>query len=618
MDTETNTLTRRRFLHYTGALGVLAGLQSIVPAYAWQGTAAAASGATRQGANVIDLLIRKHTIPIGEREGTAVTVNGSVPGPLVRLREGETVTIRVTNQLEEVTSIHWHGVLVPHEMDGVPGVSFPGIKPGETFTYRYPVKQSGTYWYHSHSGLQEQAGHYGPLIIDPAEPDPFAYDREYVVMLSDWTFEDPHDVLMKLKGQSNYYNFQQRTIGDFFRDGSDKGWWATISDRLAWGKMRMDPTDLADVTGYTYTYLINGLSPEANWTALFRPGERVRLRVINGATMSYFNVRIPGLEMTVVQADGQNVQPVTVDEFQIAVAETYDVIVAPKEDRAYTLFAESMDRSGYTRGTLATREGMSAAIPKLRERPLRTMVDMGMDMGDMGQMKMDDMGQMKMGMDTSPKSGGGHTGMDMGSGSTAGGGQMGAMPGMGEKVGPVVARQGPNRYGPGNTMVPTVLRNRLGEPGTGLENVGHRVLVYTDLRSLKPGSDQREPEREVELHLTGNMDNYMWSFDGQKFSEVRGPIPFYYGERLRFTMVNDTMMEHPIHLHGMFMELDNGSGSHKPRKHTISVKPAERLSLDITADPPGNWALHCHLLYHMEMGMFRVVNVSRRMAEGDK
>jgi CopA family copper-resistance protein len=615
MDTGTNTLTRRRFLHYTGALGVLAGLQSIVPAYAWQGTAAAASDATRHSANSIDLRIHKKTLTINERQGTAVTVNGSVPGPLVRLREGETVTIRVTNQLEEVTSIHWHGVLVPHEMDGVPGVSFPGIKPGETFTYRYPVKQSGTYWYHSHSGLQEQAGHYGPLIIDPAEPDPFAYDREYVVMLSDWTFEDPHDVLMKLKKQSDYYNFQQRTMGDFFRDVSEKGWWATISDRLMWGRMRMDPADILDVTCYTYTYLINGLPLEANWTALFRPGERVRLRFINGSTMSYFNVRIPGLEMTVVQADGQNVEPVTVDEFQIATAETYDVIVEPKEDRAFTVFAESMDRSGYTRGTLAPQAGMSAPIPELRPPPLRTMIDMGMDMGDMGNMT-------GMDMDADANAGGGHAGhmagMGMDAGSTAGGGQMGAMPGMGEKVGPVVARQGPNRYGPGNTMVPTVLRNRLGEPGTGLQNVGHRVLVYTDLRSLKPGSDQREPQREVELHLTGNMDNYMWSFDGQKFSEVRGPIPFYYGERLRFTRVNDTMMEHPIHLHGMFMELDNGSGSRKPRKHTISVKPAERLSLEITADAPGNWALHCHFLYHMEWGMFRVVNVSRRVAEDRK
>jgi CopA family copper-resistance protein len=431
-------------------------------------------------------------------------------------------------------------------------------------------------------------------------------------MLSDWTFEDPHDVLMKLKKQSNYYNFQQRTMGDFFRDVSEQGWRATLSDRLAWARMRMSPADIADVTGSTYTYLINGRPPEANWTALFRPGERVRLRFINGSTMTYFNVRIPGLAMTVVQADGQNVEPVTVDEFQIAVAETYDVIVEPKEDRAFTIFAEAMDRSGYTRGTLAPRAGMSAAVPKLRERPLRTMVDMGMDMGEMGHMT-------GMEMDANAKAGGGHAGhmagMGMGPGSMPGGGQMGAMPGMGETVGPVVARQGPNRYGPGNTMVPTVVRNRLGEPGTGLANVGHRVLVYTDLRSVKPGDDQRPPGREIELHLTGNMEQYMWSFDGQKFSEAMDPIPFNYGERLRFTMVNDTMMEHPIHLHGMFMELDNGSGARKPRKHTISVKPAERVSLEITADAPGNWALHCHLLYHMEMGMFRVVNVSRRVAE---
>ena len=446
MDMETHTFTRRRFLQYTGAFGALAGLTSRVPAYAWPGTAAEASDATQQGAHLIDLLIRKHTIPIGARQGTAVTVSGSVPGPLVRLREGETVTIRVTNQLEDVTSIHWHGVLVPHEMDGVPGVSFPGIKPGETFSYRYPVKQSGTYWYHSHSGLQEQAGLYGPLIIDPAEPDPFAYDRDYVAMLSDWTFEDPHDVLMKLKQQSDSYNFQERTLGDFFRDVSDKGWRATISDRLRWGRMRMDPTDISDVTGSTYTYLLNGLPPEANWTALFHRGERVRLRFINGATSSYFNVRMPGLAMTVVQADGQNVEPVTVDEFQIAVAETYDVIVEPKEDHAFTIFAESIDRSGYTRGTLAPRQGMSAAIPKLRARPLRTMVDMGMDMGDMEHMT-----GMEMGANA--KAGGGHAGhragMGMGPGSTAGGGQMGAILGMGEIIGPVVARQGPNRYGPG-------------------------------------------------------------------------------------------------------------------------------------------------------------------------
>ena len=648
MDNKSRTFTRRRFLQYTGAIGMLASLKSLVPAYAWQGATAGALRATPPGVNNIDLLIGETPFTIGERISTAVTMNGSVPGPLLRLREGETVTIRVTNRLvDHHASIHWHGILLLPEMDGVPGVSFPGIKPGETFTYRYALKQYGTYWYHSHSAFHEQSGQYGPLIIDPLKPDPFAYDREYVVLLSDWTFADPHEVMTDLKKQSDYFNFQQRTVGDLFRDASKYGWRATLVDRLAWSRMRMSPTDIADVTGYTYTYLLNGLPPDANWTALFRPGERVRLRFINGSSMTYFNVRIPGLKMTVVQADGQNVEPVPVDEFQIAVAETYDVIVEPKEDRAFTLFAEAMDRSGYTRGTLAPRLGMSAAIPALRERPLRSMIDMGMDMSEMN------MGGMEMNMN--PKASGGHSramqGMDMGSGAMAGGGHaghtskmgtnsstmtgghsgdmqgmnmgsgamagehMGMMPSMGEKAGPVVARHGPDGHGPGNTTVAMVQRNRLGEPGTGLKEVGHRVLVYNDLRAVEPFYDQRPPGRELELHLTGNMEQFMWSFDGEKFTEVKGPIAFQSDERLRLTLVNDTMMEHPIHLHGMWMHLDNGSGVHKPRKHTINVKPAERLSVEITADAPGNWAFHCHLLFHMEAGMFRVVNVSPRIEE---
>ena len=649
MEHESTTFTRRRFLQYTGAVGMLASLRRIAPAYAWQDAAAGALQATRPGANTIDLLIDQTPFTIGERTGTAITMNGSVPGPLLRLREGETVTIRVTNRLAEDASIHWHGILLPPEMDGVPGVSFPGIKPGETFTYRYPLEQYGTYWYHSHSAFHEQSGQYGPLIIDPRKPDPFVYDREYVVMLSDWTFENPHEVMTDLKKQSDYFNFQKRTIGDFFRDVGQYGWQATIADRLEWGRMRMSPTDIADVTGYTYTYLLNGLPPEANWTALFRPGERVRLRFINGSAMTYFNVRIPGLKLTVVQADGQNVEPVLVDEFQIAVAETYDVIVEPKEDRAFTLFAEAMDRSGYTRGTLAPRQGMSAALPALRERPLRTMIDMGMDMSSMdhgGGMEMDmtskasgghsenmqGMGAKSMSgsgsghtghasnmsMDSSAMTGGGHSGemqgMKMGSDSMASE-HMGMLPSQMEKASPVVARHGPESHGPGNTTVATVQRNRLSEPGTGLEEVGHRVLVYHDLRAIEPFYDQRHPGRELELHLTGNMEQFIWSFDGEKFAEVKGPIAFQSGERLRLTMVNDTMMEHPIHLHGMWMHLDNGAGIHKPRKHTVNVKPAERLSVEITADAPGNWAFHCHLLFHMEAGMFRVVNVSPRRVE---
>lgn len=588
MGSRDKLITRRRFLHYAGTFSIMAGFAGIAPAYALQQTGIQA-GNRQETIPDINLLIRWDRIDVGGREGRAITLNGSVPGPIVRLKEGKDAVIHVTNELDEDTSIHWHGILLPAEMDGVPGVSFPGIKPGQTFTYRYPVKQSGTYWYHSHSGVQEQSGHYGPLIIDPAEPEPFEYDREYVVMLSDWTFEDPKKVFLKLKKMSDYYNFQRRTVGDFFSDISEKGFGPTMSDRLAWGRMRMSPTDIADVTGYTYTYLMNGLSPSANWTGLFKPGERIRLRFINGSAMSYFNIRIPGLKLSVIQSDGQNIKPVEVEEFQIAVAETYDVIVNPGQDSAYTIFAESMDRSGYALGTLATQPGMAAPIPALRERPLRTMTDMGMPME-----KMDNMKGMEMnnnGAESSQNSHHHHGSMNM-------------------EAGEIVARHGPDHHGPGNTSIAMVERNRLGEPGTGLEDVGHRVLVYTDLKSLDTKYTKRKPDREIELHLTGNMEHYMWSFDGKKFSEVKGPIRFKYGERVRLTMVNDTMMEHPIHLHGMWMVLDNGNGAHNTRKHTISVKPAERLSVEIDADAPGNWAFHCHLLYHMEAGMFRVVNVS--------
>ncbi len=594
-------LTRRQFLHGALAAGVLAGLPPWAPAYARPlvGPAARVRGAAR-GPVSMEIAIRAQALDIAGGVGSAITLNDTIPGPLVELYEGHEAVLRVTNHLATDSSIHWHGILLPFEMDGVPGVTFPGIPPGETFEARFRVRQQGTYWYHSHSGLQEQSGVYGPLVVHPAVPDPYAYERDYVVVLSDWTFEDPHDVLAKLKKRSDYYNFQQRTAGDFATDVANAGWAATLRDRLAWGRMRMSPTDIADVTAYTYTYLMNGLHPAGNWTGLFAPGERVRLRFINASAMTFFNVRIPGLPMTVVAADGPNIQPVEVDEFQIGVAETYDVIVAP-EARAYTLFAESMDRSGYARGTLAPREGMEAAIPALREAPVRSMVDMGMDMGGMSTGHGDMPGM----------SGGGsamtHPGpmqrMEVPGGDAEPGGGMAA-------AGPVVARHGPDSHGVGNTAVAQVQRNRLGEPGTGLANVGHRVLTYADLRSAAPRPDaERSPDREVELHLTGNMERYMWSFDGKKFSEVEGPIEFQYGERIRLILVNDTMMEHPIHLHGMFMELENGNGPHRPLKHTISVKPAERVSLLVDAVEPGRWAFHCHLLYHMEMGMFRVVRV---------
>jgi CopA family copper-resistance protein len=557
-----------------------------------------------------DLVVERGGIEFDGRSAEAVTINGSVPGPILRFREGQEVLLRVQNRLYVDTSIHWHGLILPPSMDGVPGVSFRGIAPGETFTYRFPVRQSGTYWYHSHSGFQEQLGMFGAFLIEPAEPEPFTWDVEHVVMLSDWTFEDPMRILARLKKSSGYYNFQKPTV---VQDGLA----AMLSNRAMWGAMRMDPTDIADVTGATYTYLMNGKAPESNWTGLFERGQRVRLRIVNAGAATYFDVRIPGLSMTVVKADGQNVEPVTVDELRVAIAETYDVLVSPEEGRAYTVFAEAMDRSGYARGTLAPMPGMVAEIPNRRPRPLLTMKDMGMA-GMPGM----DMSRPAAKPKPATRSEDPMAGMhDMESmGHKADKPMSEAMPGMpgmaGESQGPAWARpvqHGPDDHGPGNTTVAQVTQGRLDEPGIGLEDAGHRVLVYTDLRRLVPGDDQREPERELEMHLTGNMERYIWGFDGKKYSEVE-PIPLHHGERLRITFVNDTMMNHPIHLHGMWMELVNGAGKHKPRKHTVNVKPAERVSVDITVDAPGRWAMHCHILYHMEAGMFRVVEVSQPKA----
>jgi CopA family copper-resistance protein len=620
-------ISRRLLLKRVGALGLLMAMERLVPSYVWATATNGAADTSQLSGTVIDLTIAETPFRLDGRTGRAMTINGTIPGPVIRLKEGQQAMLRVTNRLEENTSIHWHGLLLPPEMDGVPGVSFGGIQPGATFTYQFPIRQSGTYWYHSHSGLQEQSGVYGPMIIDPVEPEPFRYERDYVVMLSDWSFESPEVLLSNLKKQGGYYNFQKRTAGEFFTDVKRMGFWPAIQNYLMWDQMRMDPTDFADVTGYTFTYLMNGLSPSGNWTGLFRPGERVRLRFINAASMTFYDVRIPGLTMTVVQADGQNVQPVVVNELRMGVAETYDVIVEPVADRAYTIFAETMDRSGYARGTLATRAGMSAEIPERRPRPLRTMEDMGMGMEGMA------MGGMK-----DP-----HGGMQM-----PGMGPSGDMPmkpsddmpvmehmhhgpgippmqGMHEmpamdaddhrrsKIpGAEPIKHGPDDHGPGNQTVAEYSQNRMGEPGRGLEDSNRRVLFYTDLKSLARYPDQREPEREIELHLTGHMIRYMWSFDGKTYSEAREPINFRYGERLRLTFVNDTMMEHPLHLHGMWMHLENGAGAYLPRKHTVVVKPAERLSVAITADAPGRWAFHCHLLLHMEAGMFRVVEVSEQ------
>ncbi|AEJ05783.1 copper resistance protein A [Stutzerimonas stutzeri] len=559
--------------------------------------------------NDFDLFIGEVPVNITGAARTAMTINGSLPGPILRWREGDTVTLRVRNRLQEDTSIHWHGIILPANMDGVPGLSFHGIAPDGMYEYKFDVNQNGTYWYHSHSGLQEQAGVYGALVIDAKDPEPFSYDRDYVVLLSDWTDENPDRVLAKLKKQSDYYNYHKRTVGDFIDDVSEMGWSAAIADRKMWAEMKMSPTDLADVSGYTYTYLMNGQAPDGNWTGIFKPGEKIRLRFINAAAMTYFDVRIPGLKMTVVAADGQYVKPVSVDEFRIAVAETYDVIVEPENEQAYTIFAQSMDRTGYSRGTLAVREGLSAPVPEVDPRPLISMADMGMDHGSMdgmehgsmqsGMASMAGMDHSKMaGMDHSQMAGMSHgsmSGMDHSQMAGMDHGTMQSHPAS-ETNNPLVDMQ---------TMTPAP---NLSDPGIGLRDNGRQVLTYSDLRSTFLDPDGRDPSRTIELHLTGHMEKFSWSFDGIKFSDAE-PLRLKYGERVRITLVNDTMMTHPIHLHGMWSDLEDENGNFLVRKHTIDIPPGSKRSYRVTADALGRWAYHCHLLLHMEMGMFREVRV---------
>ena len=528
---------------------------------------------------------------LGKKTGHAMTINGMMPAPLIRLREGQNARISVTNTLtDQDTSIHWHGLLLPFQMDGVPGISFPGIKPGETFVYEFPVRQSGTYWYHSHSNMQDAMGMYGAIVIDPAQPDPIAYDREHVLILADWSFEHPHMLLRKLKQMGGYFNRQKQTLSGLLKGRDQKE-----ADRLMWGAMRMDPTDISDISSPTYTYMINGHDTGGNWTGIFTPGERVRLRIINASTMTNFNLRIPSLPMTVIAADGQNVTPVETDEFQIAIAETYDVIITPPDAKAYAVVAEAIDRSGQCRATLAPQMGMIAPVPPLRERPLLTMKDMGMshDMGGMDDSKMD------------------HSKMDH----SAKGDDMGGMDHMSMKMlDPDAAPQ--VKRGPGVASLTATPIDRLGERPTGLESVDHRVLTYRDLKARDSIMDQRKPGREIEVHLTANMERYMWSFDGIKFSDRAEPLAFTHNERVRIKLINHTMMPHPIHMHGHFFELVNGQEGRQPVKHTVNVLPGGKVSFDMTADALGDWAFHCHMLMHMHSGMFRVVTVRHGAAHG--
>ena len=463
-----------------------------------------------------------------------ITINDSIPGPTLHFEEGEDVEIRVKNSMNETTSIHWHGILLDGKMDGVPGLNgFNGIAPskisGEIFTYKFKIRQSGTYWYHSHSNLQEQQGAYGALVIT-AKREVNKFDKEFVILLSDSTAENPETILNNLKIDSGYYNYNRRTLFTFFSDAKKDGFFSTLQNYLEWGDMRMDPTDLSDVSHYTF--LING---KKDWSEIFKKGEKIKLRFINAAAMTIFDVSIPGLKMKFIEADGQKIKPVIADEFRIGAAETYDVIVEPKENKAYNILAESLDRTGYVSATLAPKKGMVAKLPKLRPRAQLTMADMKME------------------------------GMD-------------------------------------HSMAESGWNNR-GTPE------GKKALEYSDLISFTPQKDLRKPTREIEFKFGGTMNRYIWTINGEKF-----PKPFHlkFGERVRLKFVNETMMAHPIHLHGMFMQMENGREMKwMPNKHTVLVPPAQTVSMLLTADEAGEWAFHCHLLYHMASGMMTSVTVEK-------
>ena len=603
------SVSRRQFVMGAASAGALIGLSGSPLSWGAANLPTLTERQTLSGKH-FDLDISYQPVNFTGKSRIATAVNGSVPGPILRWKEGDDITLRVRNHLAHDSSIHWHGMILPAEMDGVPGMSYAGIKPGEYFDYAFKVQQSGTYWYHSHSGFQEQTGVYGAIVIEPKDPDPVSYDRDYVVQLSDWSDEVPEDIYAKLKKRGDYYNFNERTAGDLWRDIKEKGLSKTWSERSMWNQMRMSERDIADVTAYTYTYLMNGATPEQGWTGLFKRGEKIRLRFINSAAMTIFDVRIPGLKMTVVAADGQNVEPFTIDEFRIGVAETYDVIVEPSDDSAYCVFAQSIDRSGFSRGTLSADPALSAAIPNMDPAPILSHRDMGMAMAGMNHG-----GEAMKAMDHSRHNMSNMKGMDHSQHDMADMNMPIATPlakagyGSNNEIKHVKTEFGPQVDARANSPL-----SGLDDPGIGLRDhqqlYGRKVLRYSQLRNLYPTQDRREPSREIQLHLTGNMHRYMWSINGIPFADAE-PLALSFGERVRITLVNDSMMTHPIHLHGVWSELETGDPEYIPRKHTIMVQPGSKISYLVTADALGRWAYHCHLLYHMP-GMMREVRISHK------
>lgn len=561
-----------------------------------------------------DLTIAEQTVNITGKPLKRITVNGKFVAPLLEFEEGDDAVIRVHNKLKnQDSSIHWHGLILPGIMDGVPGFNqFDGIAPNKTYEYKFKVRQNGTYWYHSHSKGQEQEGLYGPLVIYPKNRTPLTVaektDKDYVVLLSDFHDSTSDKIMNNLKKEADYYQNRRETVFDVFKQIKKDGLKATWQDRSMWNQMRMLKTDMSDVT--KYTFLMNGKTPEQNWTGNFKTGEKVRLRFINASAMSFFDVRIPNLKMTVVSADGQPVKPIPVDEFRIGTAETYDVIVEPKQSN-YQIEAESIDRSGFSVGSLHdenTPPINQIKMPKSRPRSLLTMEDMGMghDMSSMAGMN-HDMSAMTGGSKDQPMSG-----MDMDH-------DMSSMKGMDHDMSSMTGSSNDQSMSDMNHTMQMTTSNastqeKNGDVVYGWANastpVGQKALQYSDLQSLNPQPDTRAPEREMEIRLGGNMERYIWTINGKKFNETK-PFKVKYGERIRLKFVNDSMMAHPMHLHGMFMQLENGQDpSNMPNKHTIIVPPGKTVTTLLTADELGEWAIHCHLLYHMAAGMMNKLIVA--------
>ena len=583
-----------------------------------------------------DLTIAEQTVNITGKPLKRITVNGKFVAPLLEFEEGDDAVIRVHNKLKnQDSSIHWHGLLLPGIMDGVPGFNkFNGIAPNKTYEYKFKVRQNGTYWYHSHSKGQEQDGLYGAFVIYPKDKTPLTAaektDKDYVVLLSDFHNSTSDQIMKNIKKEADYYQNRRETVFDVLKQVKRDGLKATWQDRSMWNQMRMLKTDMSDVTGYTF--LMNGKTPQQNWTGNFKAGEKVRLRFINASAMSFFDVRIPNLKMTVVSADGQPVKPVPVDEFRIGTAETYDVIVEPKQAH-YQIEAESIDRTGFSVGTL--HEESSPAVkqiemPKSRPRALLTMEDMGMshDMSSMKDMNHDmssmkgmdhDMSSMKgMNHDMSSMKGMDHdmsSMKDMNHDMSSMKGMNHDMSSMKDMDHDMSSMKGMDHDMPMNSATVKAASDKNDNTVFGWANAstpeGNKALQYSDLQSLDPQKDTRAAEREIEIRLGGNMERYIWTINGKKFNEA-DPLVVKYGERIRLKFVNDSMMAHPMHLHGMFMQLENGQDpSNMPNKHTVIVPPGKTITTLLTADELGEWAIHCHLLYHMSAGMMNKLIVAQ-------